>query len=228
MVPSASLGLHIQDREFQCCLRYWLAVPLHSNPFPCPECHGIADSFWDHQVGCGDNGDPHPATMPSGMWSSLLPSLPHWPHPRKPLVWSLVLSLAQQTSSSLTGDVVVLLPLTSTSSALSSSRPLWRLCTHLGMPSKLASTASWPQNSRPVVQQGQISSPLWPRPWAVLLRTPSTQFGPSAVPLPIGLAPLTLPSLRGIYLAGLLLPCGVAMPVCGCIAIQLCPCLWTG
>ena len=91
------------------------------------------------------------------------------------------------------------------------------------MPSKLASTASWPQISRPVVQQGQTSSPLCPRPWAVLMRTPSTQFGPSAVPSPTGLAPLTLPSLRGIYLAGLLLPCGVAMPVCGCTAIQLSP-----
>ena len=56
MVPSASLGLHLQDREFQCCLRYWLGVPLHSNPFPCPECRGIADSFGDHQVGCGGIG----------------------------------------------------------------------------------------------------------------------------------------------------------------------------
>ena len=73
-----------------------------------------------------------------------------------------------------------------------------RLHTHLGMPSKLASTASWPQISRPVVQQEQTSSPLWPRPWAVLLRTLSTQFGPSAVPSPTGLVPLTLPSLRGI------------------------------
>ena len=29
VVPSASLGLHLQDREFQCCLRYWLG---HSSP----------------------------------------------------------------------------------------------------------------------------------------------------------------------------------------------------
>ena len=57
MVPSASLGLHLQDRKFQCCLRYWLWVPLHSNLFPSPECRGTADSFGDHQVGCGGNGD---------------------------------------------------------------------------------------------------------------------------------------------------------------------------
>ena len=57
VVPSASLGLHLQNCEFQCCLCYWLGVPFHSNPFPCPECRGIADSFRDHQVGCGGNGD---------------------------------------------------------------------------------------------------------------------------------------------------------------------------
>ena len=39
MVPSTSLGLHLQDCEFRCCLRYWLGVPLHNNPYTCPECH---------------------------------------------------------------------------------------------------------------------------------------------------------------------------------------------
>ena len=57
VLPSPSLGLHLQDREFRCCLRYWLGIPLHSNPFPCPECHSSADVFGDHQVGCGGNGD---------------------------------------------------------------------------------------------------------------------------------------------------------------------------
>ena len=32
VVPSSSLGLHLHDREFRCCLRYWLGVPLHSTP----------------------------------------------------------------------------------------------------------------------------------------------------------------------------------------------------
>ena len=33
-IPSAALGLHLQDREFRCCLQYWLGVPLHSSPTP--------------------------------------------------------------------------------------------------------------------------------------------------------------------------------------------------
>ena len=57
VIPSSSLGLHLQDQEFKCCLRYWLGVPLHSNPYPCPECSATADPFGDHQVGCGGNGD---------------------------------------------------------------------------------------------------------------------------------------------------------------------------
>ena len=57
VVPSPALGLRIQDSEFWCSLRYWLGVPLHNSPYPCPECHGTADIFGDHQVGCGGNGD---------------------------------------------------------------------------------------------------------------------------------------------------------------------------
>ena len=57
VVPSAPLGLHLQDREFRCCLRYWLGVPLHSGTYTCPECLGSADPFGDHQVGCAGNGD---------------------------------------------------------------------------------------------------------------------------------------------------------------------------
>ena len=57
VIPSDHLGLHMHDREFRCCLRYWLGVQLHSNPYPCPECRSTADIFGDHQVGCGGNGD---------------------------------------------------------------------------------------------------------------------------------------------------------------------------
>ena len=56
-MPSAALGLRLQDREFCTCLPYWLGVPLHSGPYPCPECCATADEFGDHQVGCGGNGD---------------------------------------------------------------------------------------------------------------------------------------------------------------------------
>ena len=56
-VPSAALGLWLQDKEFRSCLRYWLGIPLHSAPFSCPECHRTADEFGYHQVGCAGNGD---------------------------------------------------------------------------------------------------------------------------------------------------------------------------
>ena len=32
VVPSSTLGLQLRDREFRCCLCYWLEVPLHNNP----------------------------------------------------------------------------------------------------------------------------------------------------------------------------------------------------
>ena len=56
-VPSAALGLRLQDKEFRPCLWYWLGIPLHSTPYSCPECHSTVDEFGDHQVGCGGNGD---------------------------------------------------------------------------------------------------------------------------------------------------------------------------
>ena len=34
-VQSPTLGLHLQDQEFCCCLKYWLGVPLPSTPYPC-------------------------------------------------------------------------------------------------------------------------------------------------------------------------------------------------
>ena len=57
VVPSSLLGLRLQDREFRCCLCYWLGVPLNNGQFTCPECRGSADPFGDYQVGCGGNGD---------------------------------------------------------------------------------------------------------------------------------------------------------------------------
>ena len=54
---STYLGLHLHDREFRCCLGYWLRVPLHSISYSCPEYRSTANLFSDHQVGCGGNGD---------------------------------------------------------------------------------------------------------------------------------------------------------------------------
>ena len=56
VVPSPSLGLRLQDREFRYSLRYWLGVPLHNCPYPCPECRGTADIFGDHSKALTSNG----------------------------------------------------------------------------------------------------------------------------------------------------------------------------
>ena len=56
-IPSSSLGLHLQDKEFRLCLQYWLGLRMVDEPITCPVCHGVADVFGDHQVGCGGNRD---------------------------------------------------------------------------------------------------------------------------------------------------------------------------
>ena len=107
VVPSDYLGLHLHDREFRCCLRCWLGVRLHSSVYSCTECHGMANHFGDHQVGCGGNGDriarhktirdvlfsaaQYAALASTKKALSLVPSsrsrpadilLPHWSHGR--------------------------------------------------------------------------------------------------------------------------------------------------
>ena len=57
VVPSATLGLHLQDQEFRLCLQYWLGLRMLEEGAHCPICLGAADAFGDHQVGCGGNGD---------------------------------------------------------------------------------------------------------------------------------------------------------------------------
>ena len=58
-VPSSSLGLHLQDREFRLCLDYWLGIRLMDHETTCPCCASgkKADPMGDHHVGCGGNGD---------------------------------------------------------------------------------------------------------------------------------------------------------------------------
>ena len=59
VVPSAALGLHLHDREFRLCLDYWLGLRITGRNPRCSVCakEGIVDSFGDHCVGCGGNGD---------------------------------------------------------------------------------------------------------------------------------------------------------------------------
>ena len=57
VVPSSTLGLHLQDKEFRLCLHYWLGLRISNEGVTCPVCQGTADAYGDHQVGCGGNGD---------------------------------------------------------------------------------------------------------------------------------------------------------------------------
>ena len=121
VIPSPSLGLHLQDREFRSCLCYWLGVPLHNDQFTCPECRCVADPFGDHQVGCGAIATVSVVTTPLETWSSRPLNLPLWAPPLKlqALLQSLVLAL--RTSFSPIGPTAVQPLSTSTSSLLSSS-----------------------------------------------------------------------------------------------------------
>ena len=57
VVPSKALGLHLQDWEFRLCLQYWLGLSMLEEGVRYPICQGASDTFGDHQVGCGGNGD---------------------------------------------------------------------------------------------------------------------------------------------------------------------------
>ena len=100
VVPSGYLGFHLHGQEFRCCLCYSLGVPLHSNPYPCPECRGRADSFGDHQVGCSGNGNrvschnaTHDVVFTAAKSAALAPT-------KETLIWCPSPCLGQQTSSS--------------------------------------------------------------------------------------------------------------------------------
>ena len=57
VVPSQTLGLSLQNREFRLCLDYWLGLKTSNAGTICRLCSRQADSFGDDQVGCGGNGD---------------------------------------------------------------------------------------------------------------------------------------------------------------------------
>ena len=46
----------MQDRDFRCCLRYWLSIPLCEEGY-CPVCGAPTDPFGDHYVMCKGLGD---------------------------------------------------------------------------------------------------------------------------------------------------------------------------
>ena len=204
VVPSSSLGLHLHDREFRCCLRYWLGVPLHSTPYPCPECRCTADPYGDHQVGCGGNGDRiarHNAIrdviFSAAQFAALAPSkeapgLVPGSHARPADVFLPSWSLGRPAAL----DVHVISPLQVLTVAEAALTP-----GPLAMLYKLVSNASLPPTSQPAVLLVLISSPWWLRHLEALPRTPSLPSPTSAGPSLIGHPPQILPPLLAISLA---------------------------
>ena len=86
VIPSSTLGLHLQDREFHLCLKSWLGLRINEEGTRHPVWQGLADVYNDHQVGCGENGErihwhdaPRDALF---QWLRRQPSHPgKWFHP---------------------------------------------------------------------------------------------------------------------------------------------------
>ena len=108
VVPSTALGLHLHDREFCLCLDYWLGLKITGKNPKCSVCakEGIVDSFGDHYVGCGGDGDRihHHDSLRDVLFSAAQSP------GRKPLPSFSGPTVVQLTFSSLTGAGVVLLP----------------------------------------------------------------------------------------------------------------------
>ena len=56
-VPVRALGLHLRPREFIVAAKYRLGVRVYHESGPCPACGEDSDTFGDHAVGCGKEGE---------------------------------------------------------------------------------------------------------------------------------------------------------------------------
>ena len=218
-IPSSTLGLHLQDQEFRCCLRYWLGVPLHSSPYSCPECHNTAHPFGDHQVGCGGNGDR--ITRHNAIRDVVFIA-----------AQSAALEMPNLIPDSLSRPADVFLPTWSRgrpavflSFPLSSSRPWGRLRPLQATPCRLGFNGSWPPIYQPAGPLEWSSSRLSWRLWGVWLKTPSSSFAHWGRPSPRESAPWTRQlkprSAPNSSSTELLSPCGGGMPPNGFTASQL-------
>ena len=162
------------DQEFQCCLRYWLGVPLHSSPSSCPECHNTADPFGDHQVGCGGNGDriTRHNTIRDVVFSAAQ-SAALAPPKEMP---NLIPDSLSRPADVLPGAVAGQRRWMSLSFPLSSGRPWGRLHPLQATPCRLGFNGSWPPIYQPAGPSEWSSSRLSWRLWGVWLKTPSSTF----------------------------------------------------
>ena len=56
-VPVRALGLHLRPREFIVAAKYRLGVRVYHESGPCPACGEDSDTYGDHAVGCGKEGE---------------------------------------------------------------------------------------------------------------------------------------------------------------------------
>ena len=141
------------------CVIGW-GSPCTATPTPVQNAVPQLILFGDHQVGCGGNGDRisrHNAVrdviFAAAQSAALGPS-------KEVLGLVPAPSLVLQTFFCLTGTSVAQLPWMSTSPAPSRSRPLLRLPSPLGMPSKLVFNGNWPLTSLHAALLGTDFIPL--------------------------------------------------------------------
>ena len=207
-IPSAALVLHLQDREFRCCLQYWLGVPLHSSPTPVQNVTALQTSLETTKLDVEGMEIGSCDTMPSGTSSSVPPSLLLWLLPLNSPTSFLIPSPDQLISTSLPGAVVVLLHWMCTSYLLSSSIPWVRLPSPQATLYRLESNGSSPLIFPTVGQRDWSSSLSCLRLWEVLRRTPFLLYAVLVDPLPWELAPRMHPSFPSSCSTVLQSPCG--------------------
>ena len=57
VVPSRSLGLHLQPVQFVFAVKYRLGCQVYEEDGPCPACHQASDKYGDHALCCGFWGE---------------------------------------------------------------------------------------------------------------------------------------------------------------------------
>ena len=56
-LPSFAFNLHMPGAEFRTAVRYRLGVPIYQEDGKCPACDADSDSFGDHAIACGYQGE---------------------------------------------------------------------------------------------------------------------------------------------------------------------------
>ena len=58
-LPSFAFNLHMPGAEFRTAMKYRLGIPIYHGDGKCPACNANSDSFGDHAIACGYQGERH-------------------------------------------------------------------------------------------------------------------------------------------------------------------------